>query len=122
MQSLLSIVEIGGYPDFSNLYKKHGYMLLTANTLRQGLKIIKKEKPNIVVAEFNYSPTYGSRISNFESLFATIQKENPQCKIIALVEKEHEDKLKQLENRVALAAKLVFPVDVSKMEACLATL
>lgn len=41
-KQLLSIVEVGGYPNFSLLYQQAGFEVETAKTMRKALGILKK--------------------------------------------------------------------------------
>ena len=94
---LLSIVELGGYPDFTPLYEASGFKVVKANTMRKAMALLKKQPPAVIVAEFIYGPTYGSQLSNFESLFAALQRDAPGAHLIALMDKtngKHFDKLK----------------------------
>lgn len=44
---LLSIVELGGYPDFKSMYKSLGYQVLQATTVRKALALLKKNRPDV---------------------------------------------------------------------------
>ena len=57
-KSLLSIIELGGYPNLSPLYKKHGYEPIVVYSMRKALVALKKMKPAVVVAEFNYQSDF----------------------------------------------------------------
>lgn len=39
---LLSIVELGGYPDFNDLYKRYGYEPIVVFSMRKALGTLKK--------------------------------------------------------------------------------
>ena len=112
---LLAIVELGGYPNFQALYQDFGFEVKMVNHLRSALQILKVFKPHVIVAEFNYSPIYGSRISNFESLFATIQKTVTDAKIIALLDKNHLPHLQRLEDRMTVHEKIYFPIQEAEL-------
>jgi len=51
---LLSIIELGGYPDFTPLYESLGYQVLKADSVRKAVKSIRREKPSVMIAEFNF--------------------------------------------------------------------
>jgi len=69
---LIWVLEQGGYPDFSTLYQALGYRVEKVRGVRKALKLLKQLEPQAVVAEFNYVPTYGSRISPVEPLLARL--------------------------------------------------
>lgn len=76
-KTLLSIIEIGGYPDFESLYQQTGYEVTKINTMRKALSFLKKNHPDIIVAEFIFCPKYSFVISNVDSLFAMIAGQYP---------------------------------------------
>ena len=109
--ALLSIVEQGGYPDFSKLYIQCGFEVTMLTSTRKALAHIKKHPPAVIVAEFIYSPTYGSQLSNFEGLLAGIQRDAPEVKLIAFYEPKDHAHLLQVSERFALYAYFTFPID-----------
>ena len=114
-RTLLAIRELGGYPDFSQFYREAGYVVYTANGLRKGLVEIKRLKPEAVVTEFRYKPTYGTQISNLESLFAALQKHAPQARLIVFYDKPDHAQLLELEGRFANMSTLAFPILAEKL-------
>ena len=99
MKNLLSIIEIGGYPDFSELYKKNGYEVTKINPVRKALSYLNKNNPNIIVAEFIFEPKYGSFISNVDSLLAKISSHHRETKLILFVNKAEDHHLEKLRQR-----------------------
>ena len=84
----------GGYPNFDSIFREYHYDVIKTETLRKALSLIKQIKPEVILAEFVYAPTYGSQLSNFESLFAAAQTFSPGSKFVALT---HKDDLHHLE-------------------------
>ena len=123
-KSLLSIVELGGYPNLTALYKQCGYSVSVVNTTRKALSHIKKASakqnpPDVIVAEFIFSPTYSSQLSNFEGLLAGVQRDAPDVKIIALYHKKDKPHLDKVAERFPVFASFSYPVNVSQIRACL---
>ena len=87
-KSLLSIIELGGYPDFGKVYKHYGYELNVVYSMRKALAFLKKAKPEVIVAEFNYQSDFRDRTSSLESLIAVAQQ-NSDMKLIIFYEKEY---------------------------------
>ncbi len=120
---LLSIVELGGYPDFSKVYKQYGLETETTSSMRKAVKLLKKTSPDIIVAEFNYQSDFRDRTSNLETLLAVLQKK-PQVKLIIFYEKEFSHQFERVTSRFDLPFTLPFPIDepaLSKMvQRCLA--
>lgn len=106
---LLAISEIGGYPDFTSLYEQAGYQVLTETSMRKVLKKLKKIRPAVIVAEFNYQSDFRDRTSSLESLMSVVQRA-PTIKVIIFYDKEHQGQLAKLEARFAIHQKLSFPI------------
>lgn len=118
-KKLLAIVELGGYPDFTPLYRSLGFDVAVVNSTRKALAHIKRNKPDIIIAEFIFSPTYGSQLSNFEALLAGVQRDIPKAELIAVYDKKDEAHLTIVSERFPLAKKLAYPVDDKALEAFL---
>lgn len=118
---LLSIVEIGGYPDFTPLYAQLGYRVERATAMRKVLKLLKKYKPDVIVAEFNFQSDFRDRTSSLESMMAVVQRMS-DIQIVVLYDKEYAHQLARLEERFQFTATLTFPLDEAQMEQTLRSL
>ena len=107
---LLSIVEQGGYPLYDARYQQAGYEVSMVQTMRKAVSSIKKQVPDMIVAEFNYQSDFRDRTSSLETLLASIQK-YPQTKVIVFYDKENIDKLNRLLAVHNLHATLAYPID-----------
>lgn len=119
---LLNVTTLAGCPDFTGLYEQYGYQVTTAKTLRKALALIKQQAPDVVVAEFIYAPTYGSQLSNFESLLGAAQAHAPQASFIALVHKNDVHHFEKVKERFDHCLPLIYPVTRRDMDHCLATI
>ena len=109
-KSLLTITELGGYPDFSNLYSKEGFNVESENSMRKALRNLKNKKYDVVVAEFNFQSDFRDRTSNLETLMAVIQQLN-DVKVIIFYEKEYEHQFDKLRDRFTFYEELSYPID-----------
>ena len=89
--------------------------------MRKARTSLKKEAPDVVVAEYNFQSQFRDRTSNLETLMAVLQKHGG-TKVIAFYEKETQHKLDQLTERFPLHATLTYPVQESELRAALASL
>ena len=121
-KTLLSIVELGGYPNLTPLYEDAGFNVVSTNTMRKALNQLRRLRPELIVAEFIYGPTYGSQLSNFESLYAALQTLDPPAKLIALVNKNDQTHFLTVSSRYSNTAVLYFPIDEDKVKALLLTI
>lgn len=92
---VFSVIESPTHPKFSDLYDELGYEELQFSSARKAMAALKKNKPDVIVAEFFYAfgTNYSSNhISNLDSLLITLQKYPEYTpKMIFLVSKrEHE--------------------------------
>lgn len=113
-KKLLSIIELGGYPDFKQLYESQGYEVIVESSMRKAFAILKKKKIDVVVAEFNYQHTFRDRMSSLESLIATVQKKDI-TQLVVLYEREYENHFDKLRAQYQFGAEIAFPVDDEKM-------
>jgi|TARA_B110000977_G_scaffold40754_1_gene54835 hypothetical protein len=119
VKKLLSVIELGGYEDFTELYKSMGYEVTQEITTRKAISRLKRTHYDVVVAEFNYQHTFRDRLSNLESVIAGIQKQNAKC--IVIYEKEFENHLSTLRQQFNFDAELSLPISPADMQAALET-
>jgi hypothetical protein len=117
-QYLLSIVELGGYPNFTPLYQEFGYVVAVENSMRKAIGYLKKTKPAVIVAEFNYQSDFRDRTSSLESLLAVVQR-LPGTRVIVFYDREYLTQFDQLRARLPVDAAIAFPVEVHELKSCL---
>ena len=110
MPLLLAVSEIGGYPNFTELYQSLGFEVITETSMRKVLKFLKRQSPDVIVAEFNYQSDFRDRTSSLESMMSVVQRYDG-IKVILFYDKEHKSQLARLEARYSIAAKLNFPIE-----------
>jgi len=108
----------GGYSYFDSIFMEHHCEVTKTETLRKALSLIKQIKPDIILAEFVYAPTYGSQLSNFESLFAAAQTFSPDANFIAITRKDDLHHLEQVKTNTDNCQVLVLPVNKTDLENC----
>ncbi len=118
---LLSIVELGGYPNFTPLYEELGYVVTVENSMRKGIGFLKKTKPAVIVAEFNYQSDFRDRTSSLESLLAVVQR-LPGTRVIVFYDREYLLQFDKLRARLPVHAAIAFPVEAHELKSCLAAL
>ena len=118
-KNLLLVSTFGSYPGFDKIFRDYQYQVTRVTTLRKALSSIKQIKPDVIVAEFVYAPTYGSQLSNFESLFAAAQTYAPDTKFIALTHKDDLHHFKQVSLNIKNCQLLTMPAKASELAKCL---
>ena len=115
---LLSIVELGGYPNFTLLYKEFGYEVHVEHTMRKAIGFLKKRQPDVIVAEFNFQSDFRDRSSSLESLLAVVQR-LPDTRVIVFYDREYQPQFEKLRARLPVHAAIAFPVEEHALRACL---
>jgi hypothetical protein len=116
---LLSIVELGGYPNFTPLYEELGYVVAVENSMRKAIGFLKKTIPSVIVAEFNYQSDFRDRTSSLESLLAVVQR-LPETRVIVFYDREYLPQFDKLRARLPVHAAIAFPVEARELESRLA--
>lgn len=116
---LLSIIELGGYPDFSKLYQRLGYRVEKVHQMRKAMSLLKKIRPDVVVAEFNFQSDFRDRTSSLESLLATLQFSKLDSRIVVFYEKEFNEQFQRLYATYPKMIAMPFPIDEAALETVL---
>jgi AmiR/NasT family two-component response regulator len=115
---LLSIIEIGAYPNFTPLYEKAGYTVTIERSMRKALPQVRKLKPAVIVAEFNFQSDFRDRTSSLESLLAVVQT-LPGTKVIVFYDAEQAHQYERLKSRFPIHAAFTYPIDPARLETAL---
>lgn len=115
---LLSIIEFGGYPDFTSVYESQGYQVVTTDSVRKAVKLIRKHKPRVMVAEFNFQSDFRDRTSSLETLLSSTQGVSESSMII-FYEKESEPQYQRFLQTFEVAASLTFPIEEAQLRTAL---
>ena len=111
---LLSIVELGGYPDFTRLYEKAGYEVVVTDSVRKAIKLIRQHKPAVIVSEFNFQSDFRDRTSSLETILSCAQGV-VDSKMIVFYEKEYKHQYDRFLEQCSVFASLVFPIDEKEL-------
>ncbi|MEE9354729.1 MAG: hypothetical protein V3U75_03990 [Methylococcaceae bacterium] len=115
---LLSICEMGGYPDFSSLYLSAGYDTYRESSMRKAMSFIKKMRPEIIVAEFNFQSDFRDRTSSLESMMSIAQRLS-LTKVIVFYDKEYEHQFSRLLARHTFYRTFAFPIPEDDLARCI---
>lgn len=114
-KELLAIIEYGGYPDFSSLYEKNGYTVTSMNNMRKVIQYLKKNQPDVIVAEFNFQSDFRDRTSSLESLLAVTQRW-PDVRVIIFYDAEYQPQFEKLLKQYEIYRAMAFPVSEEELE------
>ncbi len=115
---LLSLVELGGYPDYTALYERCGYQVVNTDNVRKAVKLVRKHQPRVIVAEFNFQSGFRDRTSSLETLMSSTQG-IADSQLIVFYEPEYAHQYQRFLQQFNVHASLAFPIDEARLEACL---
>lgn len=118
-KKLLFIIEQGGFPVYADEYKKAGYDVTVAQSVRKGLGELKRQSPDLICAEMNCDPNFRDRVSNLEPVLATVQSLHPATQVIVFVERENLGKVDILRQRFDIFDALTYPLNMEDILASL---
>jgi len=118
-KNLLSIIELGGYPDFTALYQRLGYQVEKVHQMRKAMSQLKKKRPEVIVAEFNFQSDFRDRTSSLESLLATLQFSKLDSRVVVFYEKEYATQFERLHVTYPDIIAMPFPIEEAALEAAL---
>jgi PleD family two-component response regulator len=121
MPSLLSIIELGGYPNLQPLYKSMGFDVEVLTSQRKARSYLKTNSPDVIVAEYNAQSDFRDRSSNLETLVAVLQKK-PATKLLVFYMPEQQDRFDVFCQSHQVDHAIAFPITEEKVRAALAAL
>ena len=113
--TLLSIVELGGYPDFTRLYEEAGYKVVSTDSVRKAVKLIRKYEPAVIVSEFNFQSDFRDRTSSLETVLSSTQGV-VDSRMIVFYEKEYKHQYDRFLEQYPVFASLAFPIDEKELD------
>ena len=102
MKTLFSIIESPLHPKLTVIYQSLGYEELQLTSTRKAVSALKKQQPDLVVADFvyGYSNNYsGIHISNLDVFLMSMQKFAPGTPVVILAaadELEYAEKMREI--------------------------
>lgn len=118
---LLSVIEMGGYPNFRPLYEQAGFRVLVETRMRKAMSIIKKEKPAVIVAEFNFQSDFRDRTSSLESMMSVVER-LPDTRVIVFYEQEYAHQFQRLLAVHSFHRTFTFPIPEAELKTCVRAL
>jgi DNA-binding NtrC family response regulator len=100
------------------LYRKAGFNVVSTDSVRKAVKLIRQHRPAVIVAEFNFQSDFRDRTSSLETVFSSLQGV-VDASVIVFYEKEFEHQYARLLNQFTPYESLTFPIDVARLEQAL---
>ena len=115
---LLSVIEMGGYPNFKPLYERAGFEVLVETRMRKAMSTIKTRKPSVIVAEFNFQSACRARTSSLESMMSVVER-LPDTRVIVFYEKDYRHQFERLLAVHRFHQTFTFPIPEQALSRCI---
>jgi hypothetical protein len=113
---LLMVNAFIGTVGYKKLYQELGYTVISEWSERKAISLVRKNPPDVIVADFYHQTDFRDRLSNLESLLATVQS-TPSTRILVFYEAAHQAALDKVSARLRIDAALPMPVPESALRA-----
>lgn len=121
---LFSIIESPHHPNLSALFARLGFEEVQLTSTRKAVSQLKKQVPDMVVADFvyGYSNNYsGVHISNLDVFLMSMQKFAPQASVIVLAAPAEMEYAQKMRDIFPIKAILPFTVAEQELESLLSS-
>lgn len=116
---LLAVVEFLAHNRLKDVYATAGFGVQTEFAVRKAIAWLRRNRPRVVAADFYYQPDFRDRVSNLESLLATLQS-MPGVKVVVYYDPAHQAALDKVAQRFRIDAALPVPVSDAVLRELLA--
>ena len=117
-KKLLAVIEFIEHAQYPAIYKALGYDVTTEWQVRKAVTLIRKMKPDVIVADFYFQSDFRDRLSNLESLLAATQLLQ-EIKVLVFYEPANEHALTRVRERMRIDAALPMPATEAAISAVL---
>lgn len=111
---LLAIIELGGYPNLMPLYQRLGYRVDVVTSQRKARTFLKKQRPDVIVAEYNYQTEFRDRSSNLETLCAVLQR-YPEVRLLVFCPALYREEFAKFRSQHQVWQAIEFPITQDKV-------
>lgn len=108
-KKLLSVIEFIEHAQYPALYKSLGFDVTVEWQVRKAVSLIRKIKPDVIVADFYSQSDFRDRLSNLESLLAATQLLK-EFKVLVFYEPHNKHALDRVRERMQIDVALPMPV------------
>ena len=119
---LYDIIESPTHPDLSGICRRLGYEHISFSAQRKALSRMKRQPPDLLVADFfyGYGNNYaGANVSNLDVMLRSLQRFAPDARIIVLTDRNEAVHIPKLASLFELHAVLTLPTTPAEIEAVL---
>jgi hypothetical protein len=107
-KKLLSVIEFIEHAQYPAIYKALGFEVTVEWQVRKAVTLIRKMKPDVIVADFYFQSDFRDRLSNLESLLAATQLLK-DTRVLVFYEAQNQSALDKVRERMSIVAALPMP-------------
>jgi hypothetical protein len=115
---LLAVIEFLNHSRLPALYQRLGFEVAVEWQERKAISLLRKIKPDVLVADFYAQTDFRDRLSNLESLLAAAQPMT-RTKILVFYEPKNQAALDKVRARLRIDAAMTTPVSEGELEGLL---
>lgn len=117
-KKLLTVIEFLSHAKFPTLYKELGFEVTAECQVRKAVSLMRKMKPDVIVADFYFQSDFRDRLSNLESLLAAAQTLE-ETRILVFYELQDEPALEKVRQRMRIDVAMPTPATDAAIKAVL---
>ena len=117
-KKLLAVIEFIEHAQYPVIYKALGYDVTIEWQVRKAVSLIRKMKPDVIVADFYFQSDFRDRLSNLESLLAATQLQK-DIRVLVFYEPHNEAVLEKVRQRMHIDTALPMPATDESVRAAL---
>ena len=115
---LMMVNAFIGTASYKALYQQCGYDVVIEYSERKAISLIKKNPPDVIIADFFHQADFRDRLSNLESLLASAQR-TPATRILVFYDPAHQAMLDKVRQRMRIDVAMTLPVQEAELVATL---
>lgn len=117
-KKLLSVIEFIEHSQYPAIYQALGFDVTTEWQVRKAVSLVRKIKPDVIVADFYFQSDFRDRLSNLESLLAATQL-LADSRVLVFYEPANEHALARVRERLRIDAALPMPASEAVIKSVL---
>ncbi|MCK5335029.1 MAG: hypothetical protein KAQ67_02645 [Gammaproteobacteria bacterium] len=120
--TVYSIIESPFHPDLQDIYSSYGMEEIKFNSMRKAISHLKKQLPDIIVADFvyGYGNNYaGANVCNLDVLLRSLEPFGKDYKLLLFVDKEEQEFVQKLHDLFPVTMAMLNPVKPEHMKTVL---
>lgn len=117
-KKLLTVIEFIEHSPHPAIYKSLGFDVTTEWQVRKAVSLVRKIKPDVIVADFYFQSDFRDRLSNLESLLAATQLLK-EIRVLVFYEPHNAAVLDKVRQRMRIDAALPMPASEAAIRSVL---